>query len=179
MAKQNLQKAKVRKNLPKVKLIVRPVYDAIAWAIMLLIMLAFSIVPNIIWKTDPLVWKIIDIIFFSVLAIMCAYILLQNCQFAELSDKGIDIKNVFGSIAFIAWEKVQSISIEKVCIYNSRAHIFVDWIVIRTGKPQEIYFAKNKKNVPPWLITASKKNIAEMQVFLSVYRPDLQKLLKK
>lgn len=155
-------------------MIVQPLYSMIIWLILLLAMTAMLIFPNIYWKSDPLIWKIIFNVGFSVMALLCAYAFLHFVQIAVISQNGITIKNIFGNIAYIKWETIVSITKEKLVTYNSRGNIYLNWLVIKTDNSQTaIEPVTNKRNIAPWHIKATDKNIAIIEEYLKNYRPDL------
>ncbi len=164
----------MKRGNQKVKLIVQPLYSIIIWLILFLAMVSILIFPNIFWETERLIWKIAFNICISFMVLICAYSFLQITQIAIVSETGIIIKNAFGNIACIKWEMIVSITKEKLVTYDSRGQISLNWIVIRTENSQIANTrAENKRNIAPWQIKASKKNISIIEAFLKCYRSDL------
>lgn len=84
-----------------------------------------------------------------------------HIQFAEVDKEKIIIKNLFYTIAVLKWVEISSVKKEKILTYDTRGHICLEWLVIRTDDTQEVpYRAKhNTKGVFPILIIANKKNL--------------------
>lgn len=164
----------MKKDKQKIKLIVQPLYSMIIWLILLLAMTALLIFSNIFWEAEQSIWKITFSVCISLMAFICAYSFLHITQIAVISETGIIIKNIFGNIAWIEWKMIASVTKQKLVTYDSRGHISLNWIVIRTDNSQTANkCAENKRDIAPWQIKANKKNVAIIEEFLKRYRPDL------
>ena len=164
----------MKRDKREVKILVQPLYSMIIWLTALLVMVALLIFPNIFWRTELLIWKIVFNIYFSLMVLICAFSFFQITQLAIISESGIIIENIFGNIACIEWNKIVSITKEKLITYDSRGIIALNWLVIRTDNSQIANNGViNKRNRSPWLIKANKKNIATIELSLKLYCPEL------
>lgn len=150
----------MRKN--KIKLRVQPIYSIAIYYVLGLISVFFMFMPMLLsWERSSL---IIEILCYLVLIFFCVYGFIQgtlHIQFAEIDKEKIIIKNLFYTIAVLKWVEISSVRKEKILTYDSRGHIYLEWLVIRTDDTQEVpYRAKhNAKGVFPILIMANKKNL--------------------
>lgn len=151
----------MRKN--KIKLRVQPIYSIVIYFVLGLIFLFFMFIPTLLsWKEST--W-IIEVLYYLVMTLFFVYGFVQgvlHIQFAEVDKEKIIIKHLFHTIAVVKWTEISSVKKEKILTYDSRGHICLDWLVIKTDETQQTpYRAKyNRKGVFPILIIANKKNLS-------------------
>lgn len=142
--------------------------------ILLFALVLLIVFPNIYWKSEPLILNILYNCLLFIFAFFSFLLLLKYIQIAIVSERGVDIKNLYGTIGRIYWKDISSLNREKIITHSSRAVISFDWIVIRTEEGQVVHDgAENKRNNPPWQIIYTKKNISIIKESLKQYRPDL------
>ena len=114
----------------------------------------------------------LEILFYLIMTLFFAYGFVQgtfHIQFAEIDKESLVIKNLFRIITVVKWNEISSVKKEKILTYNSRGHICLEWIVIRTDESQEVYKAKyNRKGIFPILIIANKKNLSILGKYIKI-----------
>lgn len=159
----------MKKN--KIKLRVQPIYSIVIYFVLGLIFLFFMFMPTLLsWEERSL---ILEILCYLVLTLFCVYGFIQgtlHIQFAEVDKEKMIIKNLFHVIAILKWSEISSVKKEKILTYDSRGHISLDWLVIRTDETQQTsYRAKyNRKGVFPILIIANKKNLSILGKYIKI-----------
>lgn len=97
-------------------------------------------------------------------------------QIAELTEKGITIKSLFGLIKSIDWKDVFDIRVETVITGTAGIKTFSkEWIVIYTDENQfDAYFKPNRRRRNgPWYIAATRKNIKIVNECMIKYLPNV------
>ena len=158
----------MRKN--KIKLRVQPIYSIIIYYVLGLISFFLMFMPTILsWEDGR--WFLKFVLYF-ILTFFLVYGFIQgtlHIQFAEIDKESLVIKNLFRIITVVKWNEISSVKKEKILTYDSRGHICLEWIVIRTDESQEIYRAKyNRKGVFPILIIANKKNLSVLGKYIKI-----------
>lgn len=147
----------------------------IVFALLGIIML---IAPTLLFERNPnqLIYEILWYIIISVLTILMVIFFFLDYQIAELTEKSITIKSLFGLIKSIEWNDIYDIRIETVISGTAGVKTFTkEWIVIYTDTNQfDAYFKANRrKKKGPWYIAATKENIKIVNEFMIKYLPNI------
>lgn len=154
----------------KIKLRVQPIYSTVIYYVLGLVFIFFIFMPALrSWKSSG---KVIEIIYYLVFSLFSAFCFVQGTlyiQFAEIDGDTLVVKDLFHTIATVKWGDICSVKKEKVLTYNSRAHVSLEWIVIKTDAKQEICTATyNKKGTFPLLIIATQKNVSMLSEYIKI-----------
>ena len=141
-----------------------------------------AIIAMIILFQNPLENKLLNIaIIFcvSLLVVIGLIGALVNYQSAILDETGLTFKSVFGIISFVHWSEIKKISVEALpTLRSTLKSISVKWIIIFTDENQTTdYGGGNKKDSPPWMIKASKRNRNILQEYIQKFCPDISVVL--
>lgn len=75
----------------------------------------------------------------------------------------------------ISWSDIKSITNEKLVTYNSRGHISINWIVIKTDDSQLAEIGgRNVLGKGPWQIKSTKKNIRVVRKFVNRFSKNVK-----
>ena len=143
---------------------VQPWYSSIVWIVLSACGGVMLILPNALsWeystKLSLVIYYAISMIFI-VLGLIYA---LRFMEYAELYENRVVIKSLFGKIVSLEWNDIKSIKIEDLITYDSRGHIYLSWIVIKSSKCVLGKGRLNKKKNSFCQIVASSKNIAVLK----------------
>ena len=146
--------------------------------VILLVCILMLIIPSLLFERNPDQWlyEILWYSMFSVFIVILSVAFLLDFQIAELTEKSITIKSVFGVVKSIQWENIYDIRIESVITGTAGARLFSkDWIVVYTESNQfDAYIKPNrKKRKGPWYIAATEKNIKIMKDYMNKYVPHI------
>ena len=141
-----------------------------------------AIIAMIILFQNPLENKLLNIaiIFCVSLFVVIGLIgVLANYQSAILDETGLTFKSVSGIISFVCWCEMKKMSGEALpTVRSTLKSISVKWIMIFTDENQKIgYGGGNKKDSPPWMIKASKRNRSILKEYIQKFCPDISVVL--
>ena len=126
--------------------------------------------------SDKLVY---EILWYSILGgcfLVPIILFFLDYQVAELTEKGITIKSLFGLIKSIEWRDIFDIRVETVITGTAGIKTFTkEWIVIYTDANQfDAYFKPNRRRRKgPWYIAATRKNIKIVNECMIKYLPNV------
>lgn len=144
-----------------------------------LFIMLFSVVFLLItiFDFEPSDELIYEILWYSILGacfLLPIVLFFLDYQIAELTEKSIAIKSLFGLIKSIEWKDIYDIRIETLISGTAGVMTFTkEWIVIYTDANQfDLYFKPNRrKKKGPWYIAATKQNIKIVNEYMIKYLP--------
>ena len=141
-----------------------------------------AIIAMIILFQNPLGNKLLNIvsIFCGGLFVVIGLLgVLANYQSVILDETGLTFKSLFNIISFVHWFEIKKISVEALpTLRSTLKSISVKWIIIFTDENQTTdYGGGNKKDSPPWMIKASKRNRNILQEYIQKFCPGISVVL--
>lgn len=138
---------------------IQPIYTVLVGLFLLICSILLLLLPTILnWEKASLGY---EILFFAVALITAIYGVLtslKGTQYAIITDEEIIIKGFFIKTVIIKWHDVKSITKEKILTYNSRAQIFLEYIVVKTDENTKVKTPR-KQTEKCCQILATKKNL--------------------
>lgn len=140
---------------------VQPLYTTIMWGLLTCTLIFFIFLPILLGWDYKSAYGVVWAILMSFLAVVCLLHFVYYIQYAHVNDEELTIKGLFRTIVKIKWGEIQSISIDNVITYDSRANIYLNWLVIKKHKEDQVKGRGgiNRKNKSPWYIIVTKKNV--------------------
>ena len=142
---------------------IQPIYTVLVGLFLFICGISLLLLPTILnWEKDSLGYEILFFAVALITAISGVLISLQGTQYAIVTDEEIIFKGIFIKTVIIKWQDVKSITKEKILTYNSRAQIFLEYIVIKTDENAKVK-APRKQTKKCCQILATKKNLVFMR----------------
>lgn len=140
---------------------VQPIYTILICLITFILLIILIFLPSWMnWEDTESLW---GYIWYSSMTLFSLYffgLFLYNLQYAIVDDKGIKIKSLFYVIAYIEWKEIHEILKKDLVTHDSRGAMVFCWLIIKVNKKDAIRrVGINRRNMPPWQIIGSKRNI--------------------
>ena len=132
-----------------------------------------------IFYFEPSAELVYEILWYGILGacfLLPIFFFFLDYQIAELTEKSITIRSLFGLVRSIEWKDIFDIRVETVITGTSGIKTFTkEWIVIYTDANQsDAYFKPNRRRRKgPWYIAATKENIKIVNEYMVKYLPNV------